>query len=1093
MYQKKGNILKSKIAAPSLIILIRKIRATTLSIIHLIPFLRLKKKNNELRKNIPLNGLSSSVEKITNHTGQNIIATISYLQPWKKTAWVFNVARWKRHILKKYFPEFKFYYLTNDKSVSASDIMIRRSYNSVFIVWGMTQPSDLEEYAQENNIPLYRIEDGFIRSIGLGTNHALPLSICFDKQGLYYDSSRPSDLELLLQSYDFDGNPSLIEESKACISKIQKEGLSKYNETQTDMARHFYGPKTHSRILILGQVEDDNSLLYGCDKILSNVELIKLVCNENPGAQIIYKPHPDVIFGKRKELTNPSLLVENFEILPFPTSLKDALHDVDRVYTLTSLGGFEALLHGVPVTTLGAPFYSGWGLTEDRQVTNRRTRTLTLEEVFAAAYLLYPRYLHPKTHSSSNLSEILDLFLEELEEAKAKAPKLSLDALRPINLATGQRVNPRFLYKTTVKNLAIISDHEDTLKLAQELTKYGSNIVFITTRDSLANNLLLPAENHKQIKVGSIHKLYGIPFSLTERKAVELIKNFSSSFVSTLNIIKDPYLSDEIIAALAAGFEDSIYHEALRFYGAQACLKKFDATLLHLDNENIDSIRSFIYHAKSEQIEGRLFISSRDTISNLKIYEASTDISTRKVEIDKKLKTEIKSLFSSFWDDIQLRAYHDYTDIKEGIAVCGNIDNENYNYSPASIKLLEICSQKTVTTIYFSSALMSDDNQEKAKSIIMKKEVEHELRLYNGCMIRYKEKYSSILLGQVQEVCEQLHQAFLVNLRLKHSTKMIDVFSSRIEHHFKQLASQFIFISEARRIFENISLFATCMDRAPLSRVLAAVAKLHGVPSIGIQPVLLSTSPRYIKPAVQKMGVIDSSQLEVYRQLGAPQDALYPIGSINLISRLMKIEEYKNKFSLNNISPTILFALQHSNPEVMISVSLALKEICEKIGAKLVIKPHPHQEAPVVHEVRAIFADCDYAKIMSRNGDTYEYMTSCSLVVGLFSNVLMEAAIAGIDVVVANFLGLDNSVNFAQIGLALESKDSQNLEYSIKDILTQGPLSRQLKDSRENYLNNNPHLKKPYSLNQLEGFIESNIAESLKPIQQVAERLPILV
>lgn len=56
------------------------------------------------------------------------------------------------------------------------------------------------------------------------------------------------------------------------------------------------------------------------------------------------------------------------------------------------LAGFEALLRGKKVTTVGAPFYSGWGLTDDRQQIARRDRKLSIEEIFAGAYILYPFY-----------------------------------------------------------------------------------------------------------------------------------------------------------------------------------------------------------------------------------------------------------------------------------------------------------------------------------------------------------------------------------------------------------------------------------------------------------------------------------------------------------------------------------------------------------------------------------------------------------------------------------------------------------------------------------------------------------------------------
>jgi capsular polysaccharide export protein len=74
------------------------------------------------------------------------------------------------------------------------------------------------------------------------------------------------------------------------------------------------------------------------------------------------------------------------------------LEHVDAVWTMTSLLGFEALLRGVPVTTLGAPFYAGWGLTIDRgDVPPRRRADLSLEGLVHATLIDYPRYFDPKT------------------------------------------------------------------------------------------------------------------------------------------------------------------------------------------------------------------------------------------------------------------------------------------------------------------------------------------------------------------------------------------------------------------------------------------------------------------------------------------------------------------------------------------------------------------------------------------------------------------------------------------------------------------------------------------------------------------------
>jgi capsular polysaccharide export protein len=84
------------------------------------------------------------------------------------------------------------------------------------------------------------------------------------------------------------------------------------------------------------------------------------------------------------------------------------LKRVDAVHTLTSLTGFEALLRGLPVTCWGAPFYAGWGLTEDRLPVPRRTRRLALDELVAVALILYPRCVDPLTELPCPPEVVLD-------------------------------------------------------------------------------------------------------------------------------------------------------------------------------------------------------------------------------------------------------------------------------------------------------------------------------------------------------------------------------------------------------------------------------------------------------------------------------------------------------------------------------------------------------------------------------------------------------------------------------------------------------------------------------------------------------------
>lgn len=76
---------------------------------------------------------------------------------------------------------------------------------------------------------------------------------------------------------------------------------------------------------------------------------------------------------------------------------------------MTSLLGFEALLRGIPVTTLGAPFYAGWGLTRDLgPVPPRRTARPDLAQLVHAALIAYPRYWDPVSRRACTVEVALD-------------------------------------------------------------------------------------------------------------------------------------------------------------------------------------------------------------------------------------------------------------------------------------------------------------------------------------------------------------------------------------------------------------------------------------------------------------------------------------------------------------------------------------------------------------------------------------------------------------------------------------------------------------------------------------------------------------
>ncbi|WP_232064471.1 capsular polysaccharide export protein, LipB/KpsS family [Paraburkholderia dioscoreae] len=246
--------------------------------------------------------------------------------------------------------------------------------------WGARSPEGLPAH-----IPAIRIEDGFLHSTGLGSDHVAPLSQVIDRRGLYFDASCPNDLTHILNDTEF-GEAELAR-ARALRSDITRLGLTKYN-----LGRRKPGwlcPSGKRMLLVPGQVADDASIRLGTSGISTAEELLREVRASNPGAFIVYKPHPDVLSGNRPGLIEAEKLAD---IVETNADLISLLEVANEVHTLSSLAGFEALIRGKPVSTYGLPFYAGWGLTQDALEQRWRRRKLSLDMLTAGVLLRYPLY-----------------------------------------------------------------------------------------------------------------------------------------------------------------------------------------------------------------------------------------------------------------------------------------------------------------------------------------------------------------------------------------------------------------------------------------------------------------------------------------------------------------------------------------------------------------------------------------------------------------------------------------------------------------------------------------------------------------------------
>ena len=308
--------------------------------------------------------------------------------------------------------------------------------NEPLLVWGNWSDEVLTK--KNVNSTLIRIEDGFLRSVGLGSNLIKPHSLIIDDIGMYYDPGRPSRLEVYLKTHYFTHDE--LNKGESIIQQLKKHALSKYNVGTGSIDNLRAKANDKKIILVPGQVSDDASVLSGSPVIKDNAELIIKVRQKVPDAFIVYKPHPDVASGNRKGYVSDKVIADYVDLVTINTNIIDCFAQCDQVHTLTSLSGLEALLHGLPVTVWGQPFYAGWGLTTDQYPVERRGRELPLSALVYAAYEWYPIYYDWNSRLFSTALHTI----EKLHQEKIKSP-----ARQKLH----QSVNPVMSLGKRIKNL----------------------------------------------------------------------------------------------------------------------------------------------------------------------------------------------------------------------------------------------------------------------------------------------------------------------------------------------------------------------------------------------------------------------------------------------------------------------------------------------------------------------------------------------------------------------------------------------------------------------------------------------------------------
>lgn len=291
------------------------------------------------------------------------------------------------------------------------------------VSWGGRLPAKAaHRIASLRGLPHWHLEDGFLRSVGLGKEGSVPISIVIDDKTLPVDAGRASRLELLIAEA---GRTAPVDIGSAIREALVRYKLSKYNNLPHHSPR--IERTGRRRILLVDQVYGDVSVA----KALGSQRSFQRMLDDglDSGAQCVVRTHPDVIAGHRRGyMTERAAKASGVILMADKVSAASILDVVDEVWTVSSQMGFDALLRGLPVRCYATPFYAGWGLTDDRSgrasggaLLRRSASRPTLDQLTFAALSLYPVYRHPETWEQLDALTAIDHLVGEIARTRREA------------------------------------------------------------------------------------------------------------------------------------------------------------------------------------------------------------------------------------------------------------------------------------------------------------------------------------------------------------------------------------------------------------------------------------------------------------------------------------------------------------------------------------------------------------------------------------------------------------------------------------------------------------------------------------------------
>ncbi len=284
-----------------------------------------------------------------------------------------------------------------------------------------------------------------------------------------------------------------------------------------------------------------------------------------------------------------------------------------------------------------------------------------------------------------------------------------------------------------------------------------------------------------------------------------------------------------------------------------------------------------------------------------------------------------------------------------------------------------------------------------------------------------------------------------------------EIVKTVFEFYFRprQYVEEVILVNELFKnaiTIEQPDVIITVDESSDLSKPMLDYAKSLGIKTMAVQHAFLDQYPAFNNTiAPDTIFTWGKTSAAEYELRGFPGKNIIICGAPKfdtLINQTHNLNEISIKYNLDLNKKTIMFASQPISTSETQAILAALINYVNKNNLQLVIKLHPREETLFYEK----FTHTVKTKCVITKEDLYPLIALSELVVINSSLVGLEAAVMHKPVVVANFSGLPDRVNYVSDRIALGAKSEKEL-HDVISLLLNSPEEEKLIAARKSFFN----------------------------------------